>query len=243
MVVQGDARLTTANRSELWRLLTTAPRPLWDSLQRISVDGVGFNPQDLNGISCVSGADDQYEDPFPSDPIGARTLTTVFYAVCSHELTHQVDVTISRHRPLFRTWAAQLLQEAGCDPPHYLRSQMPPCFFRDTPQEFIASMGNQWFADSAAVWRLAYSRWLEGNPHPAQQAAFLTALFGMDPWDSQQSQFRTVAAFQYTPRGVQLTPWQVHPWQCGGDVTIVGADLHVRLTLDDTCRVTALDAQ
>ncbi|MBI2882862.1 MAG: hypothetical protein HYY11_02980 [Candidatus Methylomirabilis oxyfera] len=239
LTIGNEAALTPANRTELWRLVTTVPRPLWASLEQITLDGQGFDPAAPSAINCVSGADGWTEDPFPADLPGPHIRPTGFWSICSHELTHHLPVTAARHRPWLNEWATRLIAEAGCEPAHYLRSGAPPCFFRDAPQEFVASMGNQWLADSAGVWRLAAARWAQGNPHPANQAALMTAWFGATPPGSS-TEWATVAAFRWTPDGVRLTPWQVSPWRCGGDVRLVGEDVLVRLTLDTGCRVTAL---
>ena len=242
LVISNEAALTDQNTAELWTLVTTVPRPLWASLETISVNGMGYDSQNLHGINCLSHNDAWTEDPFPSDAPGRHISPTGFYAICSHELTHHLPVTASHDRPWLNGWAWQLIAEAGCDHTHYLRSMIPDCYFRDAPQEFVASMGNQWMADSAEVWRLAYARWQQGNPHPANQAVLLTAWYSLIPPVST-STWATVAAFQYAPTGVRLTPWQLVPWRCGGDVGITGENLRVNLTLTAECRVTALEVR
>jgi hypothetical protein len=242
LVVSNAPALTDQNIRQLWTLLTTVPRPLWTSLETISIDGVGFDNQNLHGINCLSQNDTWTDNPFPPDAPGVHIRPTGFYAICSHELTHHLPVTAAHDRPWLNAWAARLIAEAGCDATHYLRSMIPDCYFRDNPQEFIASMGNQWMADSAEVWRLAYTRWQQGNPHPANQAVLLTAWYSLVPPVSPPT-WATVAAFQYAPTGVRLMPWQLVPWRCGGEVRMTGESVRVQITLNEDCRVTALEVQ
>jgi hypothetical protein len=208
--------LTPSYQRELWRLVTTVPRALWASVTTITIDGVGYDPQRMDMINCVSGTD--------------------VSAVCRHEVAHHLPVTAAQSRPWLIEWARQLIEEAGCEPSHYLRAQFPACFFVDAPQEFVASMGGWWLEHSAAIWQHAHTQWRQGNPHPANQAVLLTAWFSLAP-PGDASVWATVAAFAEGPSGITVTPWQVTPWRCDSEVMIVGLDVVIRVTLDAACRV------
>jgi len=238
--IGNEAALTDGNRADLWALITSVPRAEWPWLQQITINGIGTNPDVPYRINCFSG-DGRTENPFPADA-PASLVTTGFYAVCSHELTHHIDYTIQQTRPWLAALRTAFVAEAGCVQSHYLRSMLPECYFVTYPQEFVASIGNQWLADSEGVWRLAYARWQHGNPHPANQAALMTAIFGLCTWDGCPSGWATVAAFRWTPEGVRMIPWQVSGWTCDGENIITGPSFRVRVTLAG-CRVTALEVK
>ena len=209
LVVVGWERLAPANQNDLRALLFRVPRSLYLGLAEIHIDGEGFDPQAMNQINCYSGSS-----------IGD---------VCAHELGHQIDVASPEHR---HEWARALITEAGCEPQRYLRSMFSPCFFRDYPQEFIASMVGEWLIDSQPMLTRALDAFRAGNPHPLNQAVLLMAIFGVRPtagtWEGA-----SLLAYSYTIPEL----WHVQPWRCGGPVTISGPILEVGLTLDANCRV------
>ena len=210
LVVVGWDRLSPANQTDLRLLLFRVPRSLYNGLTEIHIDGEGFDPQAMNQINCYSGGADQ--------------------DVCAHELGHQIDVASPEHR---HEWAKALITEAGCEPKDYLRSMFDPCFFRDYPQEFIASMVGEWLLDSQPILTRALDAFRAGNPHPLNQAVLLMAIFGIRPtagtWDG-------ASLLVYRDTIVEL--WHVQPWRCGGPVTINGPVFNVKLALDANCRVT-----
>ena len=208
LVVVGWDRLSPANQADLRMLLFRVPRSLYQGLTEIHIDGEGFDPQAMNQINCYSGSS-----------IGD---------VCAHELGHQIDVASPEHR---HEWTRALIAEAGCDTMHYLRP-IKACFFRDYPQEFIASMVGEWLLDSQPMLTRALDAFQTGNAHPLNQAVLLMALFGVRPtagtWEGA-----SLLAYSYTIPEL----WHVQPWRCGGPVTISGPVFEVELVLDANCRV------
>ncbi|MHC4103284.1 MAG: hypothetical protein ACYSW1_20685, partial [Planctomycetota bacterium] len=71
----------------------------------------------------------------------------------------------------------QLIADAGEDPMNYLRSMFPPGTFVNAPQEFFASISNQWFCDSVATIELGLFRFDIGRPDPINQALFFADVY------------------------------------------------------------------
>jgi hypothetical protein len=143
-------------------------------------------------------------------------------------------------------WALRLIDEAGCDPFHYLFfNPNPPCFYVRAPEEFVANLVQPWFASSKDVLRLAVQRFRQGNPHPLNQAVFLLATFGtnrVNTWNSRGSSYGAIWAYEYDAayHAPMVEIWQAFPWRCGGPAQITGPDFSLGLTTDATCHVTAI---
>lgn len=60
---------------------------------------------------------------------------------------------------------------------NYLRSMLPDGYFIESPQEFFASISNQWFTDSAKTIELGLLRFDAGHPHPLNQALFFAEVY------------------------------------------------------------------
>jgi len=215
---------------------------------RITLDGPPGVPAPTMVIPCainiLSGGEGLVvRGEFPDDLPGPHPVASQFAIVAAHELGHQIALFahgfLRRHPddpvvPIpnrgYGPWAEALIAEAGCDPSHYLRSMFPRCFFRDNPQEFVASMVNQWMLCSRCVVDLAMARWRQGVPHPLNQAVFLAVLFSAPPrgdWG------------QITAYSAMAKPevWSVGPWRCGGPSVVVGPNVVLHVSTDVACRV------
>ena len=117
------------------------------------------------------------ENSFPGDvPPG---IVDGFAIVVAHEVNHSVDaVGISRNAALSQRRAA-LIAAAGRDPLNYLRSMIAEGFFADNPQEFFASIANQWFTDSAKTFQLGLERFYGGRHDPINQAVFFADVYSL----------------------------------------------------------------
>lgn len=216
------------------------------------------------GINTFPGsAIYQTERPFPDDSPDAGVTVDLFYGALGHELTHQISQQLG-HRwhnepgppvgspdyPVdrgFSDWPMTAINDAGCEPRHYLRSMLPPCFFRDAPQELLASIGNQWLACSECTLRLGLTRWDAGIPQPMQQVALAILAWSSHAGTSFIPRRMTqgvIHAYRYRSPGVaEHELWTVYPWRCGGDVTISGPTFSLTVTLNDGCRVTAVGSR
>ncbi len=115
------------------------------------------------------------ENPFPKDvdPV----LMDIFSGALAHEINHVVDAYTIGGSPELSSRRDQLIADAGEDPLNYLRSMFPPGTFVNAPQEFFASISNQWFADSVATIELGLFRFDIGRPDPINQARFFADIY------------------------------------------------------------------
>lgn len=136
----------------------------------VSLDGL---PGAVNVFSLEIG--DLTENPFPSDV--APILADTFVSVVAHEINHVVDAhTIGSAGPL-DSRRDQLIAAAGGEAMNYLRSMISDGFFTDAPQEFFASIANQWFTDSRQTLELALGRFAAGRSAPLNQALFFAEVY------------------------------------------------------------------
>lgn len=105
------------------------------------------------------------ENGFPSDVL--PHFSDVFGLVAAHEISHVVDAfsvegcprTSSSCTPTpFRARKQSLLEQAGDNDLKYLRSMFGGQFFQNAPQEFFASISNQYFASTRRTLDLAIQR-------------------------------------------------------------------------------------
>lgn len=131
---------------------------------RAAVNIFGFKPSDLS------------ENQFPSDI--APRYVPVFASTLAHEINHIVDNPGILNDSYFGPRRQALLKAAGIAPLHYLRSSADAgVFFTNAPQEFFASIANQWFADSEHTIRLGRQRFDGGLSHPLNQALFFAEAY------------------------------------------------------------------
>jgi len=143
-----------------------------------AVDYLGTQPTILtlqgpgNGVNVFSWDVGQFvENPFPND-VEAYDGDG-FMAVVSHEVNHVVDAMAHHNTADYSDRHAQLIADAGKDTMNYLRSwDGGDGFFFNAPQEFFASIANQWFAKSARTLELGLVRFDAGRLDPINQALF-----------------------------------------------------------------------
>jgi fibronectin type 3 domain-containing protein len=116
-------------------------------------------------------------DPFPDDA-APRTVSS-FLEVLAHESTHAVAWDIEQHGLDLRARCNALLQAAGRDRMNYLRSMFEDGAFLAAPQEFLASIGNQWFCDSQNVVELGLTRFAGGRREPLNQALLFAEIYSL----------------------------------------------------------------
>ncbi len=111
--------------------------------------------------------------PADVDPI----LMDVFCGALAHEINHVVDAYTVNLSPVLSARRDQLIADAGEDAMNYLRSMFPDGTFVNAPQEFFASISNQWFCDSVATIELGLHRFDIGRAHPINQALFFAGIY------------------------------------------------------------------
>jgi parallel beta-helix repeat protein len=136
----------------------------------ISLDGL---PGAVNTFGVHVG---QYtENPFPEDvPASSADLYT---AATVHEVNHVVDQFTIWNNSSYSARKTKLISDAGTDHMNYLRSMLPDGFFTTYPQEFFASLANQWFCDSAKTVELGVVRFNAGRREPINQALFFADVY------------------------------------------------------------------
>lgn len=155
---------------------------------KLALEAITFNewlppaqvPIDLSGPGCQVNVfnlavGSQSENPFPSG-VPARPCD-IFASVAAHEVMHAVDATWIAVTPSVAARKSALIADAGTDPLNYLRSMFPPGFFTQNPQEFMASIANQWVSESYLCLRLGRLRFEAGRRQPIEQALFMTEVF------------------------------------------------------------------
>ena len=181
LVLQDNDRLEFPEMDLVHRMLSATPGSLYD-LWGISVrDYLGTAPTEvsLGGIPYgvnIFGVEigQQQENPFPPD-VPAFTAD-IFYSVLAHELNHAVDATTIGRSPALSARRNQLIADAGHEPLNYLRTARPG-FFVEAPQEFFASISNQWYNHSVRTIELGLVRFDAGRPDPINQALFFADVF------------------------------------------------------------------
>ena len=180
-----NCRLATNQLSYIYTLMSLIP-PRLHHLQSISVaDFLGTPPLSisLNGASYavntfgsrITGG--PIENQFPADV--SPGYTKIFCGATAHEVNHVVDAcTVGwSSSSLLANRRSQLIRDAGSDNLNYLRSGGGDGFFVGAPQEFFASIANQWFTDAEKVFELARVRFQAGRTNPINQALFFAEVY------------------------------------------------------------------
>lgn len=124
------------------------------------------------------------ENGFPSDVAGH--LIDCFTVVLAHEVNHNVDFfTIQPTGTALAERRDALIASAGTEPMNYLRSMFDPGFFVNAPQEFFASIANQYFANAERTLELGLTRFDNGFLDPINQLLFFAEVYsegGSSTW-------------------------------------------------------------
>jgi hypothetical protein len=120
----------------------------------------------FNTFSTAIGVD--YENSFPSD-VDVHQADVATLVLC-HELTHNLDsYGLDLVQPYLGNYRDQILASAGNGQMNYLRSMFNYGFFTNAPQEFIASIGNQFYSNTERTLELAKLRFQNGYTQPINQ--------------------------------------------------------------------------
>ena len=140
--------------------------------------GLGGSYGSVNSFSYPIG---QYpENQFPNDV--SPGVTSVFCSALSHEINHIVDAYyINVNEKLFSR-KNQIIKQAGTISSNYLRGSSTPDFsdfFTNNPQEFFASLSNEWFTNSEKVLELAIIRFNKKSIEPINQFLFYADIYSL----------------------------------------------------------------
>jgi len=114
-------------------------------------------------------------NPFPDDVEPYRTSGLA--QVLAHEYNHVVNVYIVDQNDTLLSREDSLLESACPDSMNFLRSMLPGNFFCEAPQEFVASISNQWFANSEHTLNLGVDRFLNGWTEPINQVIYFAEIY------------------------------------------------------------------
>jgi len=117
------------------------------------------------------------ENGFPDDV--PPKLSDVFCLVVVHEVNHVVDAYYISRNTALRNRKDELVKRAGSNRLNYLRSMLPEGYFTSYPQEFFASISNQWFSDSALTLKLALARFDKGYREPLNQFLLFAEVYSL----------------------------------------------------------------
>lgn len=115
------------------------------------------------------------ENQFPAEV--SASFADVFSTVVSHELGHIIDASGIERDAILRAQKLALIARAADVPANYLRSMFEPGFFAQNPQEFFASICNQWFTSSVKTLDVALARFDAGRREPLEQFVFVADVF------------------------------------------------------------------
>ncbi len=154
------------------------PGGLWelDFVSAIDFWGASYTVWAEWAINVFAVQADQYqENSFPHEmsPVCMDGLM----AVLAHEANHIVDAIGVGQNPVLTQRRNDLISRAGNDSLQYLRSMFDPGFFTVAPQEFFASIANEWFDNSEHTLRLGIDRFNRGYLEPVNQALFYSEVY------------------------------------------------------------------
>jgi|GEM_PF-1502244 len=115
------------------------------------------------------------ENEFPEDVKPYET--DVFSIVVAHEINHVVDAYYVSRNAILSERKNELIKRAGYNHMNYLRSMLPDGFFIQYPQEFFASIANEWFANTTHTLKLALVRFDKGYKEPLNQFIFFADVY------------------------------------------------------------------
>lgn len=115
---------------------------------------------------------------FPADYRPVQT--DGFMIVFAHEHNHGVDGRYISKDPALGAYRERLLERAGDSRVNYLRSMFDDGFFRQNPQEFVASIANMYFCSSEDTLLYALQRARAGNYNPLNQFLLIASAYSDD---------------------------------------------------------------
>ncbi|HMA62891.1 MAG TPA: FlgD immunoglobulin-like domain containing protein, partial [bacterium] len=127
------------------------------------------------GINTFATIGGYRENPYPADI--SSDYIDGFSVVVAHETNHRVDPDYIYINEDLNSRRKQLVEQAGYVDKQYLRSNVGAEYFQNAPQEFIASISNQWFCSSEHTLELGLQRYEEGYSEPLNQVLYFCELY------------------------------------------------------------------
>jgi hypothetical protein len=131
----------------------------------------------LPGVNVFSTIGGYKENGFPPDI--APYDVDGFALVVDHELNHRVDPDYIYLDSSYYRRRRQLLTQAGTTALNYLRSMFSGDFFQTYPQEFFASLSNQYLANTFHTLELGIQRFNQGYKEPINQFLYFAEIYSL----------------------------------------------------------------
>jgi len=135
----------------------------------------GKNYGGINIFGVAVGA--SKENQFPDD-VEPR-YNDLFSSCLAHETNHIVDAYYIEENNSLKNRKVDLLNAAGNDHMNYLRSMCEDGFFQQAPQEFFASIANEYFSSSAHTLDVGIVRHQNGYTEPLKQFLFFADVYSL----------------------------------------------------------------
>ena len=161
-----------------------------------TLDGRAYS---VNIVSYPIGA--VRETQFPAEV--PASFADVYSTVLSHELGHIIDASGIDRTPELRAQKQGLIARAGDLQSNYLRSMLSQGFFTQNPQEFFASICNQWFTSGSRTLDVALARLGAGKREPLEQFLFISDVFSAGSDELPLFTANTTGTLTSTPARVQ----------------------------------------
>ena len=182
VLVIDNQRLDETQLHVVQSLLDSVPNEMYN-LRNITVNEFIGNTDDkslwfLNksGVNIFGlRVGNAVENGFPNDVLPYDA--DVFSLALAHEFNHVVDNFYVNGNNALKQRKEALLKQAGADRMNYLRSMIEDGFFQNAPQEFFASISNQYFASSEHTLELGIERLAQGRAEPLNQFLFFADVY------------------------------------------------------------------
>jgi len=181
-LIHDNNGFSATQQNTIFNLLTTIPSnilKLGGISQNEFLGNIGANSENFVNKSCVNifnfAVGTITENSFPDDI--SPVYIDVFTAALAHEANHIIDSIYIGSDPALKARRDALIAQAGMTDLQYLRSQVGAAYFQANPQEFIASISNEWFTDTGNTLTLALNRFDQGYKEPLNQFLYFTDLY------------------------------------------------------------------
>jgi len=187
ILIHDNNQFSQMQKDAVYNLLISVPKEM-HNLRHITVaDMLGNqNWNYYSGYVTKSGVNifsDEVgtvpENQFPND-VSPRN-NDIFKSALAHEVNHIVDAYSVNTNSTRKARKDVLISQAGSTGSQYLRCNINDnscaSFFQNNPQEFFASISNQWFSDSKYILDLGIARFDNGYKEPLNQFLFFAEVY------------------------------------------------------------------
>jgi hypothetical protein len=147
---------------------------------------VGGPPVSVHQFACATNRFNVFatrvgavqENQFPGDY--PKVSADGFMIVLAHEHNHGVDARYIQKDLVLKAYRQRLLEMAGTSRQNYLRSMFNDGFFKNSPQEFVASIANMYFGSSEDTLFYALQKAQAGSINQLNQFLLIASAYADD---------------------------------------------------------------